>query len=289
MVGFFIAATAILTLDHLDETVKTSAQAEEILPLPVLGFITDPPDVRDGLVTLQRSSSKGAEAFRSLGFRMEFAVPEKSVHTLLILGADPEAAKTTIAANLGIVFAQQGKRVILLDGDLNAPHLHSLLGMDAEPGVADLLLEQDVDIRSVSHPVAGIEGMMLIPGGTVTENLIGWRNGDRWQDILIQLQKQADLVIIDGPSVEIASAPLLASKVDAVLLSIQLGKTRVDSAMTALRQLQFVGARIAGAVLYRAPKYRTIELRNFRWFRANQKGGNKESRNKVSEKTIALS
>jgi polysaccharide biosynthesis transport protein len=285
VVGVFLSATAILTMDHMDESLKTIRQTEELLHLPVLGLVSDSYHASDGLVTLHRPSSPEAEAFRSLGVSVEFAVPKKTVHTLLVISADPGKNKTTVAANLGIVNAQQGKRVLLLDGDLKVPHLHSLFGFAEEGGMVNIL-EKDVDIKSVSRSVDGVKGMTLIPSGSVTENLVSWRNGEKWQEVLIKLQKQADLVIVDGPSVETATAQQLASKVDAVLLLIQLRKTRVDSATTALRQLQLVSARVAGIVLFRAPTYRRIQLRNFHWARAIKKGGSQETGNQLNEETV---
>jgi hypothetical protein len=131
--------------------------------------------------------------------------------------------------------------------------------------------------------------MTLTPSGAVTESLISWRNGEKWQEVLLKLQKQADLVIVDGPSVEIASAQLLASKVDAVLLLIHLGKTRTDEAATALRQLQLVGARVAGVVLYRAPLYRSVRLPFLHRAKVLKKGGSLDTGNKLfDEETNTL-
>jgi len=204
-----------------------------------------------------------------------------------VISADPAESKTTIAANLGIVNAQQGKRVTLLDGDLKHPHLHGLFGIEEQVGTANLF-EKDTDIKSVSRSVDGVEGMTLIPSGAITENLISWRNGEKWQEVLIKLQKQADLVIVDGPSVDVASAQILASKVDVVLLVAKLGETRVDSALSALKRFQFVGSKVAGVVLYRTPLYWTIRSRIFHWARVDKKGGASKTGNQLDETTMPL-
>jgi ATPases involved in chromosome partitioning len=287
VVGFFLSIAGILSIDHFDESLKTVSQTEELLHLPVLGFVSDFYDVEHGLVTSHDPASTEAEAFRSLGVNIEFAVPKKSIHTLLVINADPAESKTTIAANLGIVNAQQGKRVILLDGDLKQPHLHGLFGIEEQAGMANLF-EKDTDIKSISHSVDGVEGMTLIPSGAITENLTSWRNGEKWQEVLIKLQKQADLVIVDGPSAETASAQILASKVDVVLLLAKLGETRVDSAISVLKRFQFVGSKVAGVVLYRTPLYWKIHSQIFHWARVDKKGGSSKTGNKLDETAMPL-
>src|SRR5690349_20595309 len=89
VVGFFLSAAAILSVDHLDESLKKISQTEELLHLPVLGFVSDIYDPNKGFVMSHAPSSTQAEAFRSLGLNVEFASPKKSIHTLLVLNADP--------------------------------------------------------------------------------------------------------------------------------------------------------------------------------------------------------
>ena len=287
VVGFCLSVAGILAVDHFDESLKTVSQTEELLHLPVLGFVPDFYDVEHGLVTSRDPASMEAEAFRSLGVNIEFAASKKSIHTLLVMSADPAESKTTIAANLGIVNAQQGKRVILLDGDLRHPHVHGLFGIEEQVGTGNLF-EKDTDIKSISRSVDGVEGMTLIPSGAITENVISWRNGEKWQEVLLKLQKQADLVIVDGPSVEAASAQILAAKVDVVLLLAKLGETRVDSARSALKRFQFVGSKVAGIVLYRTPLYWTIHSRIFHWIRVRKRGGASQTGNRMDETTMPL-
>jgi len=130
--------------------------------------------------------------------------------------------------------------------------------------------------------------MTLIASGAVTENLTGWQSGEKWQEVLIKLQKQADLVIIDGPSAEVTSAQVLASRVDAVLLLVKLGETRADLAASTLKKFQFVGAKVAGIVLYSTPHW-TNHLQAFHWGRINGKGEHQKANNKLDGTTMPLS
>jgi len=287
VVGFFLAVTLVLTFDHFDESLRTVRQTEELLQLPVLGMVSDLHEAHARLLTSQDQTSSEAESFRLLSVNVQFAAPKKSIHTLLVVGAEPGESRTAIAANLGIVNAQQGRRVTLVDGDLKQPHLHSLLGVGEYTGMANIL-DKDLDIKRIARDVNGVDGLTVISSGVVTDDQVSWRNGEKWQEVLLKLQKQADLVIVDGHAVKAAHTQVLASKVDAVLLLIELGKTRADSAASALRQLQLAGARVAGIVLYRTVTYQTMHAMIFDSITRKKKGGLQRAANKLDETTMPL-
>ncbi len=163
-VGLVLAATVILVIDHFDDSLKTAGQIEELLGVPVLGSVFGVKHAESGVVASRYPFSAEAEAFRALGASLEISGAAKKNHTLMIVNAEPTHGKTTIAANLAVINAQQGKQVILLDGDLRHPHLHSIFEMENQNGFAELLNDR-TDIRSACHVVKGVEGMTLIPGG----------------------------------------------------------------------------------------------------------------------------
>jgi capsular exopolysaccharide synthesis family protein len=250
VVGLVLAATAILMIDHFDDSLKSAGQIEELLGLPVLGFVIGNKDTKSGLVTSHDPLSAEAEAFRALGASLEISGAGKSIRTLMIVNAEPADGKTAIAANLAVINAQQGKQVILLDGDLKHPHLHSLFGLENQKGLANLLNDRR-DIKRASHAAEDIKGMTLIPSGIVEKDATGWLDGEKLEQLLLELQKQADLVIVDSPSADVADAQILASKMDAVLLVIKLGQTHMDSAQATLRRFKLIDAKVAGTVLNR--------------------------------------
>jgi Mrp family chromosome partitioning ATPase len=126
--------------------------------------------------------------------------------------------------------------------------------MENQKGFADLINNR-LDIKSALHAVEDIKGMTLIPGGVAEKEATGWLDAEKLSQLLSELQKQADLVIVDGPSAEVADAQILASKVNMILLVIRSGHTQLDSAQTTLRRFQLIGARVAGAVLNRTMQH----------------------------------
>jgi capsular exopolysaccharide synthesis family protein len=248
LVGLCLAATSIIVIDHMDDSLKTTVQIEKLLGLPVLGFILDNKNNKNRLVTAYDPDSNEAESFRALGANLEITGVGKSIRTLMIVNAEPANDKTTISANLAVIHAQQGKKVILLDGDLRHPYLHRLFDVENQKGFAELL-DGRIKTKSAFHSVKDVEGITLIPGGTVEKDVTGWLDTEKLAQLLSTLLEHADLVIVDSPPADVANAQILASKMDAVLLAISAGHTRVNSAQATLRRFKLNGVRVVGAVL----------------------------------------
>lgn len=267
VMGLALAIIVILLIDHMDESLKSATQVEDLLGLPVLGFISAN-KYKSGLATTSRELYLSeAEAFRALGASLEITGAGKNIRTLMIVNAELKDARTNIAANLAVIIAQQGKRVILLDGDLKHPYLHGLFNMDNQKGFAELL-NGKVDIKGACHVVKDIEGLTLIPSGVAEKKSTGWLDTEKWEQLLSGLQKQADLVIVDSPPSDVADAQILASKINAVLLVIRSEHTHIDSAQATLRIFQLIGARVAGVVLMdRTMHYREINKQFFTWLK----------------------
>jgi len=246
--GLVLAVISILMIDHLDSSLKSADQIEELLGLPTLGFVFENRHNKNKLLTSLDPSSAETESFRAFGASVQLINTERKFHTLMIVNAEPADARTAIAANLALITAQQGGQVILLDGDLKNPHLHRLFDMENKNGFRELLNGQ-LDIKNASRAVKDVAGMTLISGGVAEKDSTAWLDAKKWEDLLSELKRSADLVIVDGPPANVADAQILASKMDAVLLTIRSGRTRIDSAQATLRRFQLIGARVTGAVL----------------------------------------
>ncbi len=86
-------------------------------------------DSAAGLVAYSEPKSAAAEAYRTLRTNIQFASPDKPVHTLLATSTSPDDGKSTTIANLAITFAEAGSPTILMDADLRRPHIHTIFGL----------------------------------------------------------------------------------------------------------------------------------------------------------------
>jgi non-specific protein-tyrosine kinase len=115
------------------------------------------------LITLTDARSPRSEAYHSLRTNLEFSSLDKPLHSLLVSSASPSEEKSTTLANLGVINAQGGKRVILLDCDLRRPQLHELLGLSNNVGVSTALLEQDAALPLQDTEVNNLQVMTSGP------------------------------------------------------------------------------------------------------------------------------
>ncbi len=203
------------------------------------------------LVTLADPRSPASEAYRTLRTNIQFSSLDKPLRTILITGVEPGEGKSTTLANLAVVMAQGGKRVIAVDCDLRRPSLHKLFALPSEPGLTTALLE------GKGRPLLQetiVPGLRLLTSGPLPPNpseLLGSRH---FEELLGSLVSDADVVLLDAPPViAVSDAAVLASKVDGVILVINAGKTKRDLARRAKSLLQNVNAPLLGAVLNNAP------------------------------------
>lgn len=266
VVGLALASTAILMIDHFDDSLKSAGQIETLLGLPVYGVVLESMPIKNGLVTLLDPLSAGAESFRSLGANLEVVGAKKNIRSLMIVNAESTDGRTSIAANLAVINAQQGKKVILIDGDLKHPYLHTLFEMENQKGFAELLGGW-IDVKSALHSIKDIGELKLICSGASEKNSTVWLGFTKWESLLLELHAQADLIIVDSPPSNAADTQILISKMDAVFLTVQAGQTRVDSAQAALRRFQLIGVSAAGVILNRQNPSEKMENKFMAWFK----------------------
>jgi polysaccharide biosynthesis transport protein len=171
----------------------------------------------------------------------------------VIVLTSPEVGdgKTTVATNLAIAMAQIGRRVVLLDGDLRKPQLHSIFGEAPELGL-DSLLEENDEPTPLSQSVreTKIPNLWVIPTSRVREGISRKLHSPRMRSLLKHLRKDFDIVIIDSPPMQhISDARVLGWLADGVLLVFRSGKTTREAALAAHDCLLQDGIRVLGTIL----------------------------------------
>ena len=170
---------------------------------------------------------------------------------LVVTSALPSDGKTTVAMNLALAHARNGRRVLLIDADLRNGQVGTLLGLPRTAGLSDLL-DGSADIGAVLTRVPSDAGsdLHVMPCGTLTHNAARLFSGDDLQALLEWARERYDAVVVDTPPVNaVADAVLIASKGDSILLVARFGATTLDALAFAMEQLHVVRASVTGAVL----------------------------------------
>ncbi len=202
------------------------------------------------IVALTDAQSPQAEAYRSLRTNLDFYSLENPLHTLLIASPEPDDDKTKVVANLGVISAQAGKRVILVDADMRRPRLHEVFGLANDRGLATALAEDAGELPIFNTQV---ENLRILPAGPTPVNPADLLASARMNQVLDQLKDMADVILFDAPPlVAVTDGALLAAKVDGVLLVARAGQTKRELVEKAQDILQKVKANLVGAVLTNA-------------------------------------
>jgi non-specific protein-tyrosine kinase len=199
------------------------------------------------LVALQDPRSPAAEAYRTLRTNLQFSSLDRPLRTILATSTAPDEGKSTTIANLAVTIAQAEQRVILVEGDLRRPTLHTLFNLPNDVGLTSMMLQDGGELPLQRTEVPGL---MLLPSGPFPPRPPDILGSRRMEQVIEKLKEQADIVLFDTPPVNaVTDAAVLATKVDGVLLVFRSGATRRDHARDARKLLEKVNAHIVGVVL----------------------------------------
>ncbi len=239
-------------LEYLDTTVKSSEDLEQTVHAPFLGIIpsfsSDEESKPDELFTFRYPKSSITESVRSIRTNIIFSTAGKQLRRLLVTSAGPQEGKSTAVINLGVIFAQGGKRVLLVDSDLRRPRLHRAFDVSRERGLTDLIMGTAKPEDVILH--TEVPNVDLIPCGPIPPNPSELLGTTRMHDLGEDLASRYDLILYDSPPVvAVTDAVVMSKTVDGVVLIAKAGKTTREILSKAARQLDDVGGHILGTVL----------------------------------------
>lgn len=254
VVGAMIAAGAAFLIEYLDDTIKSPDDVARVSGLSTLGAIARLKEAgaQRQLIAWMSSKAPESEAYRTLRTNIQFSSVDKPIRTLVVTSSGPSEGKSTTAANLAIVMAQTGQKVVLVDADLRRPVLHKTFGIPNNIGITTALLAgDDVDLQAYLQPTE-IDNLMLITSGPIPPNPSELLGSQRMKNVIERLTQLADIVIFDTPPVLVVTdAAVLSRQSDGVLLIADAGGTREPALVHAVEELRKTGANILGVALNR--------------------------------------
>lgn len=254
-IGLVLAAAGALLIEFLDDTVKTPDDLKHAAQLTTLAtiFRAAGDGEKRSLVPVEEPLSQMAEAYRLLRTNIRISSIDEPVRTLIVTSPSPREGKSTTAANLGVVVAQAGQSVILVDADLRRASLHRFFSLPSKDGLTNILLEEKPGFDGCLQET-GIENLRVLPSGPLPPDPADLLSSKRMQHLIENLKYEADLIIFDTPpTVPVSDATVLALEVDAVLLVVDAGRTRRGAIRRTMEDMERAGAHVLGAVLNRVP------------------------------------
>jgi len=249
IVGLTLGVGMSFFFEYLDNTINTPDELERYFKVPFLGVVSkfkiDKPG--DEIIAHSNPKSNVAEGFRTIRTNLMFSSPDVEKKHILITSPLPGDGKTLQAANIAVSFAQMGKKVLLLDGDMRKPGIHELFSLDRSPGLSEYLAGNE----SRPQPTK-ITGLEVFTAGRSCPNPSELLGSKRMQELLEsgRAKDDFDMVIIDSPPIlSVADAAILSAVTDGVVLVVNAGSTPKPAIQRAIQQFSDVEAKIIGCVL----------------------------------------
>ena len=259
-----LAVGAVVLADMLDDTVRDPEQVSRSLKTQVIGTLPVVKGWRRRLASVSsnapgdelapghhvRTGDLGGfdEAIRTLRNSILLADFDRSMRSLLVTSASPREGKSTTASHLAASHAEQGKRTLLIDGDLRRPSVHKRFSV---PGVVGLsnVLEHDLHWKEALVHVEETPNLEILPAGPPARRAADVI-GRELAEIIEEASQEFDLVVLDGPPLLGFAEPLhMATSVDGVIVVTRAGETTRKALATTLGTLLRLRANVVGVVL----------------------------------------
>jgi succinoglycan biosynthesis transport protein ExoP len=256
--GLMLGLGAAFLCHNLDDAVTSKEAAEHLGGSPVLGLVPMVTSWKSRKQPMVVSSSKptspAAESYRSLRTSLQFARQAGDLRTVLVTSPAASEGKTSTLANLGVVFAQAGERVVLVSGDLRRPRIGQFFGLDEAVGLTSVLLGEQ-SLEAVLQPAEGHERLWVLAAGQVPPNPAELLSGRGMHDVFAALRRDFDLVLVDSPPVlPVTDAMVLSNYADGTLLVVAAGQTRRAELERASEKFSQANAPMVGIVLNEVTK-----------------------------------
>lgn len=247
LAGLGIGTALAFALEQIDEAIADPSEVERRLGLPLLGSVPKVEGETPKEALLDRKSEL-VDAYLAVQTNLAFTTEQGVPRSFAVTSTRPAEGKSTTALALATTLARAGRRVILVDGDMRSPSVHHLGGVDHDRGLSNFLSGDD-DVSTLTFPMQDF-GFTAMSAGPIPPNAAELLTGNRLTVLIDRLLETYDHVVVDSPPVMgLADAPLIGSKVDGVIYTVESHGIRATLVKTALSRLVAANAHVLGSVL----------------------------------------
>lgn len=230
--GLLVGASIAFFLDLVDSSVKTVKEAKELFDYPLLGIIplsnaggqasmrafkSEPDEPRVRVQDAPRSPV--SKAYQMLQANLKCVSPDKQLTSLVVSSSVPREGKSEVAANLAASMAQVGRKILLVDADLQNSMQHHIWNLTNAVGLSHVIVGQ-ADLDEAIQPVSPY--LSVLPAGVIPPNPVALLDSERMASLVKSFSEDYDFVIFDTPPLAgNADASILGTLVDGILLVVR--------------------------------------------------------------------
>lgn len=254
LAGIVLGTIISLFLEFLDQTTKTAKDIEEKFKIPLLGFIPHEKQKKgfeDYRIMLKSGNILTAENIRNIRTMLSFSLNANQVKTLLVTSALQGEGKSFFSSSIATAFAQVGKKVLLIDGDLRRGRLHRIFKLSNEKGLSTLWSKENA-LNKFEENIqeTDVKNLSVLTSGPRPANSSELLSTPILKNLIDKLTKVYDLIIVDCPaSLPVADTFIWGQIIDNTVFTARQGKTQIKSAQFTIERLKQANIKVIGGVL----------------------------------------
>ena len=225
VLGAVIGIIIALVRDRNDDSVRNSEDLEKATGVGLLADVPfDKHHRSKPLISFDSDRSPRADAFRELRINLRFLEVTDGPRVLLVASGMPGEGRTMTAVNLALALADADYNVVVVDGDLRRPRVASCFDLVGQVGLSTVLTGEARLPEALQE--TRLPRLKALTSGAIPRNPTELLESLAAKDVLRELSRQFDYVIVDSPSLLVSDAALLAASSQGVLIVAQFGKTK---------------------------------------------------------------
>ena len=268
VLGLFIGGALAAARELLDDKIRTPEDASDLAGVPIISNLPKATrELQSSLPVVDEGERALAEAFRSLRTSVRFLGAEEPLRAVAVTSPEQGDGKSLVSSNLAAAFAMAGSRTVLISGDLRRPQLDAAFGVSGHLGLTDLLIDQrhylpapSPDVDTTRFPVVkatdflcetNVPNLWILPAGTPVPNPAELLGSPYLSQVIDDVVKFADMVIVDCPPTIVTDGVVLSKLVDGAIIVVSMVKTHKSSLRVAIDRLTTARVKLLGLVANR--------------------------------------
>ena len=257
VLGLVLSSGIFFVIYYFDRTAKSVEQVEEVLQMPILGSVEETKNLKEELVVATNPKEIISEQIRTIRTNLQFTSADEKIKTILITSSIPSEGKSFISSNLATAFAQNNKKVLIVDCDMRKGRVNKIFKISNRIGLSNLLAYKEDDEENLEDYVfkTKIDNLYVIPRGKVPPNPSELLNSQKTAKLISLLSEIFDYIIFDGPPVNGLSDSLIMSDfVDRTIVVTSLNSAPIELLESTKKMLTNVNAKVAGVIVNKVPR-----------------------------------
>ena len=257
VLGLVLSSGIFFVIYYFDRTAKSVEQVEEVLQMPILGSVEETKNLKEELVVATNPKELISEQIRTIRTNLQFTSADEKIKTILITSSIPSEGKSFISSNLATAFAQNNKKVLIVDCDMRKGRVNKIFKISNRIGLSNLLAYKEDDEENLEDYVfkTKIDNLYIIPRGKVPPNPSELLNSQKTAKLISLLSEIFDYIIFDGPPVNGLSDSLIMSDfVDRTIVVTSLNSAPIELLESTKKMLTNVNAKVAGVIVNKVPR-----------------------------------